>query len=89
LDKFGRVRLSIENAIIFSGSAAEVANKIDSIILQSNRKTTSNDLAPQVHVLDGLKIVDFSSLTAPEQLSRAIRYELEKVGDQQVTAIIK
>jgi hypothetical protein len=36
-----------------------------------------------------VKIVDFSSLIAPEQVSRAVRYELEKVSNQQVTAIIK
>jgi hypothetical protein len=89
LDKFGRVRLSIENAVIFNGSPKEVADKIDFLLLRSNGNPTSNDLAPQVHILDGVKIVDFSSLIAPEQVSRAVRYELEKVSNQQVTAIIK
>ncbi|HKG71742.1 MAG TPA: hydantoinase/oxoprolinase family protein [Nitrososphaeraceae archaeon] len=89
LDKFGRVRLSIENAVIFNGSPKEVADKIDFLLLGSNGNPTSNDLAPQVHILDGVKIVDFSSLIAPEQVSRAVRYELENVSNQQVTAIIK
>jgi hypothetical protein len=89
MDKFGRVRLSIENAVIFNGSPKEVADKIDLLLLRSNRNPTSNDLAPQVHILDGMKIVDFSSLIAPEQVSRAVRYELEKVSNQHVTAIIK
>src|ERR687889_476331 len=89
LDKFGRVRLSIENAVIFNGSPKEVADKIDFLLLRSNGNPSSNDLAPQVHILDGVKIVDFSSLIAPEQVSRAVRYELENVSNQQVTAIIK
>ncbi len=89
LDKFGRVRLSIENAVIFNGTPKEVADEIDFLLLRSNRNPSSNDLAPQVHILDGVKIVDFSSLIAPEQVSRAVRYELENVSNQQVTAIIK
>jgi N-methylhydantoinase A len=89
LDKFGRVRLSVENAAIINGDPKEVADKIDFLLLYSNRKSNPNDLAPQVHILDGVKIVDFSSLTAPEQVSRAIRYELEKVSSQRVIAIIK
>ncbi len=89
LDKFGRVRLSIENAVIFNGTPKEVADEIDFLLLRSNGNPSSNDLAPQVHILDGVKIVDFSSLIAPEQVSRAVRYELENVSNQQVTAIIK
>jgi N-methylhydantoinase A/oxoprolinase/acetone carboxylase beta subunit len=91
LDKFGRVRLSIENAAIINGGPKEVADKIDFLLLHSNGKSNSNDndLAPEVHILDSVKIVDFSSLTAPEQVSRAVRCELEKVSNQQVIAIIK
>src|SRR5690242_21050221 len=38
----------------------------------------SVNLAPQVHLLDGTKIVDFSSLTSRDHVSKAIRDELEK-----------
>jgi N-methylhydantoinase A/oxoprolinase/acetone carboxylase beta subunit len=89
LDKFGVVRLFVENAEIIKGDPKEVAEKIDSILLNSSGKINSKDLAPQVHILDGMKIVDFSSLAAPEQVSRAVRYELEKASSHQIIAIIK
>ena len=89
LDKFGVVRLFVENAEIINGDPKEVAHKIDFLLLNSNGKSNSNDLAPQVHILDGIKIVDFSSLAAPEQVSRAIRFELEKTSSHQIIAIIK
>ena len=89
LDKFGRVILYVENAATINGDPKEVADKIESLLLSSNGKSNFNDLAPQIHILDGMKIVDFSSLTAPEQVSRAVRYELEKVSNQQVIAIVK
>ena len=89
LDKFGVVRLFVENAEIINGDPKEVAHKIDFLLLNSNGKSNSSDLAPQVHILDGIKIVDFSSLAAPEQVSRAIRFELEKTSSHQIIAIIK
>jgi hypothetical protein len=89
LDKFGVVRLFVENAEIINGDPKEVAHKIDFLLLNPNGKSNSNDLAPQVHILDGIKIVDFSSLAAPEQVSRAIRFELEKTSSHQIIAIIK
>jgi N-methylhydantoinase A len=89
LDKFGSVRLFVENAATIIGDPKEVADKIEFLLLNSNGKFNFNDLAPQIHILDGMKIVDFSSLTAPEQVSRAVRHELEKVSNHQVIAIIK
>jgi hypothetical protein len=89
LDKFGRVILFVENAATINGDPKEVADKIEFLLLSSNGKSNFNDLAPQIHILDGMKIVDFSSLSAPEQVSRAVRYELEKVSNQQVIAIVK
>jgi N-methylhydantoinase A len=89
LDKFGVVRLFVENAEIIDGDPTEVADKIDFLLLNSNGKSNSNDLAPQVHILDGIKIVDFSSLAAREQVSRAVRFELEKTSSHQIIAIIK
>ena len=38
LDKYGRVRLSIDNAAIFSGKKEEVAQKVKSILSKSNEK---------------------------------------------------
>jgi len=87
LDKYGRVRLSVENASIFTGSPEEVADRIKSILRQ--RATSGKDLAPQVHILDGMKLMDFSSLTAQEHISKAVHDELKKTTTKNVAAIVR
>ena len=87
LDRYGRVRLSVENAAIINGSPEEVADSVDSLI--QRQSADGADLAPQVHILDGVRLMDFSSLTAPEHVSKAVRDELKKATAAQVAAIVK
>ncbi len=87
LDKYGRVRLSIENASIFTGSPEEVSDRIKSLLRQY--ANSGKDLAPQVHILDGIKLMDFSSLTAQEHISKAVHEELKKTNTRNVAAIVK
>ena len=87
LDKYGRVRLSVENASIFTGSPEQVADRIKSLLRQHAR--SGKDLAPQVHILDGMKLMDFSSLTAQEHISKAVHEELKKTTTQNVAAIVR
>ncbi len=87
LDKFGRVRLSIDNAAIFNGSPEDVADRVDGLMESS--RANGKDLAPQVHLLDGIKLMDFSSLTAPEHVSRAVRDELKKAAAKEVAVIVR
>ena len=87
LDKYGRVRLSVENASIFTGSPEQVADRIKSLLKQHAR--SGKDLAPQVHILDGVKLMDFSSLTAQEHISKAVHDELKKTTTQNVAAIVR
>jgi hypothetical protein len=87
LDKYGRVRLSVENAAIYNGSPEEVADRVDTLLRQHS--ANGKDLAPQIHILDGVKLMDFSSLTAPEHVARAVRDELMKAGGKDVAAIVK
>ncbi len=87
LDKFGRVRLSIDNAAIIDGSPDDVADRVDGLLQSS--QASGKDLAPQVHLLDGIKLMDFSSLTAPEHVSRAVRDELKKAAAKEVAVIIR
>ena len=89
LDNHGRVKLSINNASIINGSPEEVASKIELLLNQSQESSNNVSLAPQVHLLDGTKIVDFSSLTSRDHVSKAIKDELEKSTSAQVVAIIK
>ncbi|MGD1835105.1 MAG: hydantoinase/oxoprolinase family protein [Nitrososphaeraceae archaeon] len=85
LDKFGRIRLMIENAHIIQGTR-EIKSNIENIIMNLKDK---NDLAPQIHILDDVKIIDFSSLTSKENLIGALNKELEKITYDDVTIIIK
>jgi len=87
LDKYGRIKLSIDNAAIFSGKKEEVAEKIESLLFKSNDR--NHDLSPQVHILDDTKLVDFSSLTAPEHVSKAVQDALATTTAKEVAAIIK
>ena len=87
LDKYGRIKLSVDNAAIFSGRKEEVAEKIESVLFKSNDK--NHDLSPQVHILDDTRLVDFSSLTAPEHLSKAVHDTLATSAAKEIAAIIK
>jgi N-methylhydantoinase A/oxoprolinase/acetone carboxylase beta subunit len=87
LDKFGRIRLKLDNAKIIEGNK-NLKNEIDTLIFKSNNKS-SQDLAPQVHILDDMKIVDFSSLSSPEHLIEAIKKEIDKINTDKITIIIK
>src|SRR5918998_1236035 len=87
LDKYGRVRLSVENASIFTGSPEQVADRIKSLLRQ--HASRGKDLAPQVHILDGIKLMDFSSLTAQEHISKAVHDELKKTTTKNVAAIVR
>jgi hypothetical protein len=87
IDRYGRVRLSVDNAAILNGSPDEVADKVDALLHKNGSDT--GDLAPQVHILDGVRLMDFSSLTAPEHVAKAVRDELKKASTQLVAAIVK
>jgi N-methylhydantoinase A len=87
LDKYGRVRLSVENASIFTGSPEQVADRIKSFLRQ--HAMSGKELAPQVHILDGVKLMDFSSLTAQEHISKAVHDELKKTTTKNVAAIVR
>jgi hypothetical protein len=83
----GWVRLSVENAAIFTGSPEQVANRIESLLRQ--HAASGKDLAPQIHILDGIKLMDFSSLTGPEHISKAVCDELKKAITEDVAAIVR
>jgi N-methylhydantoinase A/oxoprolinase/acetone carboxylase beta subunit len=87
LDKFGRIRLMLDNAKIIKGNK-NLKNEIDTLIFKLNNKS-KDDLAPQVHILDDMKIIDFSSLTSPQHLIEAIKNEIDKINTDKITIIIK
>ncbi|MGI0044406.1 MAG: hypothetical protein ACRD47_11910, partial [Nitrososphaeraceae archaeon] len=54
-----------------------------------NTKDKHWDLPPQVHLLDDIRLIDFSNLTSSENLSKVIRYEVQKSSSRDVLAVIK
>ena len=87
LDKYGHVRISIENADIYSGNPQMMKEKIQSLI--KDRGLSKNELAPQIHIVDGKRILDFSSLLSTAHVLKAVTEELDKTVNNQVTIIIK
>jgi N-methylhydantoinase A len=88
-DKYGRVRLSADNATILNGTPEEVLESLHYLLNQSEKRIgNSSGLAPQIQILDGSKIVDFSSLTARDHVLQAIRDELSSTATEQVAAVV-
>lgn len=85
LDKYGRVRLSLDNGKLIHSSATILTTDLPSII---SKFSTNSDLSPTVHLLDGFQLLDFSSLNAHEQVIQAITEQLNKINSD-VLLIIK
>jgi hypothetical protein len=77
----------LDNAKIVSGNK-KIKNELDTMIHQLMAKS-NEELAPQIHILDDMKIVDFSSLTSPEHLIDALKNEINKTNTDKITIIIK
>ncbi len=85
LDKFGRVRLSLDNGKLIHGFSTKMSADLPSII---SKFSSNSDLSPNVQLVDGVQLLDFSSLNANEQVIQAIREQLDKI-DSEVLLIIK
>ncbi|TBR09672.1 MAG: methylhydantoinase [Candidatus Nitrosotenuis sp.] len=72
LDRFGRMKLSHRNAKIFQGGKISILEDLDDFLESRN-----NDIAPQVYLLNNLKLVDFSSLTSVSHILNAVQQELD------------
>ena len=87
LDKYGHVRVSIENAEVYSGDPKEMKFKIQKLIKE--RGLSKDELAPQIHIVDGKRLLDFSSLSSTTHVLKAVTEELDRTLNNQVTIIIK
>ena len=70
LDRFGREKLSVRNGIMFQGGKITVIEQLDNFL------ANKNDIAPQVYLLNELKLVDFSGLTSKSHILEATKKEL-------------
>lgn len=72
LDRFGRMKLSHRNAKIFQGGKISILEDLDDFLESRN-----NDIAPQVYLLNNLKLIDFSSLTSASHILNAVQQDLD------------
>ncbi|MGI0041327.1 MAG: hydantoinase/oxoprolinase family protein, partial [Nitrosopumilaceae archaeon] len=72
LDRYGRMKLSISNGILFQGGTLSLIEEFEEFL-----ESKSDELAPQVHLLNDLKLIDFSGLTSSSNIINAIKQELQ------------
>jgi hypothetical protein len=77
LDKFGRLRVSIDNGKIIKGNSEQLSKSLPDIL--ANLATNSN-ICPSVQLVDGFQILDFSSLNSTAQIIKSIREQLNKIN---------
>ena len=71
LDRYGKPKLSVKNGKIFQGGKISLMEELDEFMESRN-----SDVAPQVHLINDLKLLDYSSLTSPSQVLDGVRQEL-------------
>ncbi len=72
LDRFGRQKLSIKNGKLFQGGKISILEELDDFL-----ESRSSDIAPQVYLLNNLKLIDFSSLTSASHILGAVQQEID------------
>ena len=86
LDKFGRVRISIDNGEIYRDSPSKAKEKVKYLI-EANHD--SDNIAPQVYVLDGIRILDYSGLSSATHVLTAVSNDLDKINVNEVVLVLK
>jgi N-methylhydantoinase A/oxoprolinase/acetone carboxylase beta subunit len=72
LDRFGRQKLAINNARLFLGGNISILEELDDFL-----ESRHSEIAPQVYLLNNLKLIDFSSLTSISHILNAVKEELD------------
>ena len=75
IDKYGREKLSFGNAKIIDGDVSDIISGLDKSL------SSDSDIAPQVYLLNELKLIDFSGLTSKSHIIDAISKELKSVSN--------
>lgn len=72
LDRFGRMRLSIKNGRLFQGGTLSVIEEFEEFF-----ESRHDEIAPQVYLLNDLKLMDFSGLISASNIIKAVKQELD------------
>lgn len=81
LDVFGRPKVSIGNGVVFSGGRARIMESLEGFL-----KSRSSGIMPGIHLINGLKAMDFSGLTSRSHILAAVGDELAQDEDGVVLA---
>ena len=82
IDRFGRQKLSIKNGRIFQGGRISILEELDDFM-----ESRSSDIAPQVYVLNNLKLIDLSGLTSASHIINSVQEELS--GAEKAAVIVE
>ena len=74
IDKYGREKLSLKNSKIIEADSSDSISNLDKSL------SSTGDIAPQVYLLNELKLIDFSGLTSKSHIADAIKKELDSVS---------
>ncbi|MDH3361436.1 MAG: methylhydantoinase [Nitrosopumilus sp.] len=73
LDRFGKMKKYLKNGKIFQGGKMSILEELDDFLESRN-----NDVAPQVYLINDLKLIDYSSLTSSSHILNAVKQELDE-----------
>ncbi len=82
LDRYGKLKLSLKNAKIFQGGKIVILEELANFL-----ELRHSDIAPKIYLLNDLKLVDYSSLTASAKIIDNIQVELE--GSEKAAVIVE
>ena len=71
IDKYGREKLNLNSAKIIEGDVNSLISGLEKSL------SSQSDIAPQVYLLNELKLIDFSGLTSKSHIVDGIKKELE------------
>ena len=74
IDKYGREKLRLKNSKIIEADSSDSISNLDKSL------SSTGDIAPQVYLLNELKLIDFSGLTSKSHIIDAIKKELDSVS---------
>ena len=81
LDRFGRIKIKVDNGRMFLGDGARIAEDLDGFL-----KSRHSDIAPQIHLVDDSGLMDFSGLTSASHILGAVR---DQLGDGRAAVIVE
>ena len=81
LDRFGRAKLSLDDALVLQGGRNSILEELEQI-----ENSRGSPIAARTYLVDDLRLVDYSALTSSVHIVDAIRKE---IGDSRAAVIIE